>query len=337
MAVHNLLDQKSLTSDHLSMKSKCYDRQQPVDIFRQIYTEMRSFETAAPAKEDNDICASKSRPPPKPPAAVVCAHGHRSGRCRQCGTSAPLCAHGRRRWECRDCGGASICPHGRRRPRCRECGGVSICSHGRVKWTCRSCGSHCFCVHGRQRYKCKDCSAAAGSGSCKAGQTALRARTSLTQGQPLPSSPPRPPLPSSPLLPPLLSTLKSNAVIRPAALHPAVHASSSGTCAHAAGPVLFPTQQLIPDPSPSPSSPDTPLLFRLLPPLLPRLSFPLTTRGADAPPGLASTALVQQHPDPSPPDSDPAEAPPRLDGSAFSVWPGRRKPAATGASLGRST
>jgi hypothetical protein len=201
MAVHNLLDQKSLTSDHLSMKSKCYDRQQPVDISCQIYREMRSFETAAPAKEDNDICASKSRPPPKLPAAVVCTHGHRSGRCRQCGTGAPFCAHGRRRWECRDCGGASICPHGRRRPRCRECGGVSICIHGRVKWTCRSCGSHCFCEHGRQRYKCKDCSAAAGSGSCKAGQTARQVQTSLTQGQPLPSSPPRPPLPSSPPLP----------------------------------------------------------------------------------------------------------------------------------------
>jgi hypothetical protein len=183
MAVHNLLNRHDSKS-HIHVQQY------------RVPSEQYISPGAASTPQSSELVGKYSHA-----VASVCAHGHRSGRCRQCGTGASFCAHGRRRWECRDCGGASICPHGRRRARCRECGGVSICSHGRVKWTCRSCGSHCFCEHGRQRYKCKDCSAARGSGSCKAGQTARRARTSLTQGQPLPSSPPLPPLPPSLPLP----------------------------------------------------------------------------------------------------------------------------------------
>ena len=52
-----------------------------------------------------------------------------------------------------------LCEHGRRRSRCKECGGSSICEHGRVRSKCKECGGGSICEHGRRRSQCKECKA----------------------------------------------------------------------------------------------------------------------------------------------------------------------------------
>ena len=68
-----------------------------------------------------------------------------------------VCEHGRRRTRCKECGGGSLCEHGRRRSRCKECSGGSICEHGRQRCRCKECGGASICEHGRRRSRCKEC------------------------------------------------------------------------------------------------------------------------------------------------------------------------------------
>ena len=88
---------------------------------------------------------------------MVCEHGRRKDRCRDCGTG--ICEHNKLKRYCKDCGANSICQHGRRRDRCKDCGsGSQICQHNKRRSTCVVCGGGEICEHKRQRNRCVDCS-----------------------------------------------------------------------------------------------------------------------------------------------------------------------------------
>ena len=94
---------------------------------------------------------------------MVCEHGRRKDRCRDCGTG--ICEHNKLKRYCKDCGANSICEHGRRRDRCKDCGGGSqICQHNKRRSTCVLCGGGEICEHNKIRGNCKDCG---GSQVCK--------------------------------------------------------------------------------------------------------------------------------------------------------------------------
>ena len=46
-------------------------------------------------------------------------------------TTPVLCKHGRRKSRCKDCGGSGLCEHKRERRRFRDCGGSGLCEHQR--------------------------------------------------------------------------------------------------------------------------------------------------------------------------------------------------------------
>ena len=69
-----------------------------------------------------------------------------------------LCEHGDRRERCKECGGSSICEHGRIKDICKECGGSSICEHGKERRLCRECEGTGICEHKIRRSICKTCS-----------------------------------------------------------------------------------------------------------------------------------------------------------------------------------
>ena len=109
---------------------------------------------------------------------IICEHGRRRNRCKECGGS-QICEHGRQRSKCKECGGSSICEHGRRRNICKECGGSQICEHGRQRDKCKECGGKGICEHGRERYYCKECG---GKGICEHGKRRDRCKECRTAG-----------------------------------------------------------------------------------------------------------------------------------------------------------
>ena len=102
---------------------------------------------------------------------MVCEHGRRKDRCRDCGTG--ICEHNKLKRYCKDCGANSICEHGRRRDRCKDCSGTQICEHNRRRSQCKECGGSQICAHNRLRNQCGEC---AGSKICKS-KTTIGCRT----------------------------------------------------------------------------------------------------------------------------------------------------------------
>ena len=72
-----------------------------------------------------------------------------------------LCEHGKRKSRCRECGGSQICEHGKCKAQCRQCGGSAFCKHGKYRAQCRQCGGSALCpvcnmVHPTKRYVTKE-------------------------------------------------------------------------------------------------------------------------------------------------------------------------------------
>jgi len=64
----------------------------------------------------------------------------------------------------RDKHGSIVCEHGKRKERCRECGGSSFCEHDKRKEFCKECKGSQICIHDKQKGACKECG---GSKLCK--------------------------------------------------------------------------------------------------------------------------------------------------------------------------
>ena len=91
---------------------------------------------------------------------LLCEHGKRKSRCRECGGS-QICEHGKRKDQCRECTPSAFCEHGKQKAQCRQCGGSQICEHGKWKAQCRQCGGSAFCKHGKYRAQCRECGGSA--------------------------------------------------------------------------------------------------------------------------------------------------------------------------------
>jgi hypothetical protein len=65
-------------------------------------------------------------------------------------TAPVLCKHGRRKSRCKDCGGSGLCEHKRERSRCKDFVGSGLCEHKRERRRFRDCGGSGLCEHQRQ-------------------------------------------------------------------------------------------------------------------------------------------------------------------------------------------
>eukprot|EP00966_Prymnesium_polylepis_P073224 1700263-Prymnesium_polylepis.1 len=91
-----------------------------------------------------------------PRIRILCEHGKRKYRCKDCGGSS-ICEHGKQKSRCKDCGGSSMCEHGKQKKRCKDCGGSYICEHGKQKHICKDCGGSSICEHGKRKHICTEC------------------------------------------------------------------------------------------------------------------------------------------------------------------------------------
>ena len=94
-------------------------------------------------------------------ANSICEHGRRRDRCKDCGGGSQICQHNKRRSTCVLCGGGEICEHNKVRGYCKDCGGSQICQHNKHRTYCKDCGGSAFCEHNKERRKCKDCGGSA--------------------------------------------------------------------------------------------------------------------------------------------------------------------------------